>query len=205
MNLVDFDLKDIWDEYECLAFPILYYRDHLSVLVKSNGNDGPHVFGGELPMTSNCPDGAHLHLLMNIDTRNCPVFENEQLTNLPLLFPFRHNGGRMKYTCSADEILVNEIDPPTISANWPYSNYPDEFPRSTLNSSKPIKITPEELEELLPQGLSQSFENSAVVIIPPRADYGVSLWGEDGDAEMVQCVFVYQPDTGLVVAENQCT
>lgn len=44
-----------------------------------------------------------------------------------------------------------------------------------------------------------------VVIVPPSDDYGVSLWGDAGDAERVQVIFEIDPADGTVSASNQCS
>jgi hypothetical protein len=44
-----------------------------------------------------------------------------------------------------------------------------------------------------------------VVVVRPDKRYGVSLWGESGDAVMVEVIFCVQPESGRVSASNQCT
>jgi hypothetical protein len=55
------------------------------------------------------------------------------------------------------------------------------------------------------QGLDDEAVDQLVVVVRPSAHFGVSLWGESGDAEEVEVVFCVAPETGRVSASNQCT
>ena len=201
---IKFNLENIVDEYECLAYPVVFWRGRLSVLAPTP-EGGPHQFGGPLPNEAEIPTGAVLHLLLSIDTTQCSALEGIGITQLPLIFPFRHDGGRIRYHYDKNKVTVAEVTPSQPGDGWPYGDYPDVFSPVKLGSSSSFDLSRNDFEELLSQQLRDTSDEKVVVVIPPREDYGVSLWGEMGDAEMVQCVFVFDPATGEVTAENQCS
>ena len=45
----------------------------------------------------------------------------------------------------------------------------------------------------------------ATVVVPPNDAYGVSLWGNSGDANQVQSIFRVNLKTLVVEAWNECT
>jgi len=205
MSQIKFNLKDITDEHGDLAHPIVYWRGKLSAFVRSAKGEYPHRFGGNLPAKIIAPDEAVLHALLDIDTAQCAVLEGLKLSRLPLIFPFRHDGGQLVYSLSDNTITVDELTPDEPDEDWPYEEFPDILPLTAMESSVAYDVDREDVEELLWQGFSEISEDKVIIVIPPREDYGVSLWGEMGDAEMVQCVFVFDPISGKVTAENQCS
>ena len=202
---IEFNLEDIVDEHEDLAHPIVYWKGRLSVFVRSEEGKNAHRFGGELPSGASVPENATLHALLDIDTAQCATLEGLSQARLPLIFPFRHDGGRLVYHLKGSTVEVDELSPEEPDEDWPYEEFPDTLPLSMMGSSPAFEVDRDDVEELLWQGFYDVADDKVVIVIPPREDYGVSLWGEMGDAEMVQCVFVFDPATGKVTAENQCS
>lgn len=202
---IEFNLEDVTDEHDDLAHPIVYWRGRLSVFVRPDEGEYAHRFGGELPGGTKVPEQATLHALLDIDTTQCAALEGLSQSKLPLIFPFRHDGGRLVYHLKDNTVEFDELSPDEPDEDWPYEEFPDILPLSTMGSSAAFEVDREDVEELLWQGFHDVPDDKVVIVIPPREDYGVSLWGEMGDAEMVQCVFVFDPVTGKVTVENQCS
>ena len=205
MSDIDFNLEDATDGYGGLVQPIVYWRGRLSVFVRPTEGEFPHRFGGNLPDGAAIPNGAILHALLCIDTAKCAALAGLPVSSLPLIYPFRHDGGRIVYHWSDNHLTVEEVSPNKPHDEWPYAGFPAILPPTTMGSSAAYDVDREEVEELLWQGFPDVSDEHVIIVIPPRDDYGVSLWGEMGDAEMVQCVFAFDPATGRVTAENQCT
>lgn len=205
MNDIDFKLEDVTNEDGDLVYPIVYWRGRLSVFARPGDGVFPHRFGGNLPSEAVIPQGVVLHALLWIDVAKCRALEGLPIPSLPLVYPFRHDGARLVCHWKEQRLTVDEVVPGKPQDDWPYEGYPDILPSVTMGSSAAFEVDREEMEELLCQGASEASDEEVIIVIPPSEDYGVSLWGEDGDAEMVQCVFVYDPKSGRIVAENQCS
>ncbi|MEO0415294.1 MAG: hypothetical protein AAF226_10120 [Verrucomicrobiota bacterium] len=201
----EFSLDEVTDEHDDLVRPIVYWQGQLSVFVRSNDVNSAHQFGGALPAEITLPKKASLHTLLNIDTTKCSALRGLKHARLPLIFPFCHDGGHLVYHLNNNVITVDQLSPELPDTNWPYENFPQSLPASGMSSSPAFEVEREDVEELLWQGFYGVPDEHVVIVIPPREDYGVSLWGEIGDAEMVQCVFIFDPVTGKITAENQCS
>lgn len=177
----------------------------MSVFKRPDDGEFPHRFGGELPAGAVIPKGVILHALLHIDTTKCAALEGLVTSTLPLIYPFRYDGGRIVYHWNDKNLTIDELTPDEPDEEWPYEDFPDILPQSTMGSSAAFDVEREEFEELLWQGVPGVSDDKVIVVVPPREDYNVSLWGEYGDPEMVQCVFVFDPATGKVIAESQCS
>lgn len=205
------DLRAIIDDYENLPGPVLYHRNKMCAfeIVES----GPHRFGGHLPAVSGAPDGAVLHALLTIAAQDCePIAEASSPglpVHLPMIFPIQHDSGTITYQVAADgSIEIKNLKPTKADASWPYDDYPNPLPARAVKALPAIAASTDDLERLAIQSVPNQDEigdHLACVIVPPSSTYGVSLWGPDGDAEMVQCIFSIDMRTGAVYAQNQCS
>ena len=199
-------MDSITDEYGEIGKPLVYFKGNLVVLEKSNDLEPEAYFGGDLPQVSNLPTSAKIHPLFTLKREILDAFDSIQFESLPLVYPFMHDGGSIKYQIKNDgDIEVQSILPEVLEDDWPYEDYPTSFPKVSFKLQTAIKMEFEELEDLLPQGLYANNREEIIVVIPPNEDYGVSLWGEHGDVENVLCVFSICPKTGNVYADNQCS
>ncbi len=200
--------KGIKEKYVVLGCPAAFYKEKMVIFSHTDTSTAAHVFGGNLPAILNAPSGSRLHALLNIDALSCKLLNGGRFSKIPLIYPFTHSGGSVAYTISPEgnTVRIENLEPVKASDTWPYSGYPDVLPTRLLTSSPAIDITRDEFEILLWQGLWQKDpENEMVVVMPsPSKEYGVSLWGEDGDNAAVMCVFYVNILTGEVRAENQC-
>lgn len=187
-----------------LKCPVAYHRGKM-VLFTECADDKGHIFGGGIPKITNQPPNSRLQTLLNISTSACDLFNHLDINNLPLIFPFQHDGGAIQYTVQSDsEIKINSLDPAEFAVDWPYEHYPECFGKKYFCNSDSFDITESNFEKILPQGLWKEDANEMVVVVPPSTEYGVSLWGEMGDDEGVMCVFYINPKTKAVRATNQC-
>jgi hypothetical protein len=200
--------KGIKEKYVVLDCPVAFYKGKMVIFAHTDTSGSAHVFGGSLPTILNTPSGSRLHALLNIDVSSCELLNGVRFSKIPLIYPFTHDGGSVSYTISPEgnAVKIENLEPAKASDTWPYSGYPEILPLRSLTSSHAIDITRDEFEIILWQGLwQQDLENELVVVMPsPSEEYGVSLWGEDGDNAGVMCVFYINTLTGGIRAENQC-
>src|SRR5262249_22512342 len=133
-------------------------------------------------------------------------FPLPRATLLPLLYGFAYSGCLLEYQVDSDsEVRIVEMPPRSPAKDWPYKNYPDQFNAKPVALGRRMRINRKSLSELTWQGLDDEFADELVVIVRPSERFGVSLWGESGDAEEVQVIFRVQPETGRTIVSNQCT
>ncbi len=203
---------DEWEEeddcYE-LTCPILYYQGRLFEFhVDRSAPESLHSFGGacKLPIHG-MPDGQpDLHQLLVVDLGDPLVgIKESRIGHLPLVYGFRYDECRLKYAVSANgEISIQDLSPDASEPDWPYEDYPGQLPKHRLRLTGPVKISPDDLEDIIWQSADLDYEESVIIVVPPSEDYGISLWGELGDAEEVSVVFEVDPGHGIVSAFNQC-
>lgn len=189
-------------ELEC---PAAYYNGKMVLFEECHDQAASHAFGGDLPAIRNAPSNAILHLVLDINPSLSSLFDEVRLPAIPLVFPFRHDGGRIEYRVDANGgIEIERLQPEEAEPEWPYSNYPEIFPVKRFCCSEPIDIKREQFERMVPQGLWQEDPCEIVVVVPPSQEYGISMWGPEGDDEGVVCFFYINSKSGTVCAGNQC-
>jgi hypothetical protein len=127
-------------------------------------------------------------------------------TMLHLLYGFAYDCCLLDYQVVSDsEVRVIEMTPRRPTGNWPYEDYPEHFAVRpvALRDRKPI--SDKQMTRLTWQGLDAEAADQLILVVRPSDSFGVSLWGESGDAEEVEVVFCVSPETGRVSASNQCT
>lgn len=104
----------------------------VSRVVEGTDEQFLHVFGGPRQHTGTIPQGckAPLHLLYTFDTTD-PVFPLQipGIRYLPLYYSFPYNAGACGYRVKSDtEIEVLYMETKEVERDFPYENYPSEFP-----------------------------------------------------------------------------
>jgi hypothetical protein len=104
-----------------------------------------HRFGGAPVHRGSKPRGntQPLHLLFTFDTKDplVPV-RVPGARYLPLYYGFRYNAGAVGYqVVSNNEIRILYLETKRVEPDFPYENYPDEFPEM------PVSLTPVSYEE----------------------------------------------------------
>ncbi len=168
-----------------------------------------HTFGGPLDlMVQGFPRNRRaLHRLLTLDLHDPRLsIPRSNASLLPLLYGFAYDGCLLDYQVVSDaEVRVIELTPGIPSKDWPYKNYPDHFGAKPMALGRRRRISRKGVTELTWQGLDDEAADQLVVVVRPSEHFGVSLWGESGDAEEVEVIFCIQPETGRVAVSNQCT
>lgn len=115
-NRMQYSSHITWNDVPC---PMIHYHDTL-MLFKPSQADSPHAFGGALPCLSGAPSSSHIHALFHFDASVLDVLSDIEFKTLPLLFPFKHDGGCMDYRIHASgEVSVLSVQPETAVSDWP--------------------------------------------------------------------------------------
>ncbi len=168
-----------------------------------------HTFGGPLGLSvRGFPTNQRpLHRLVTLDLQDSRLnisFPNA--ASLPLLYGFAYDGCLLDYQVVSDaEVRITELTPRLSSIEWPYKDYPDHFAARPITLGERRRISRKMVTALTWQGLDDEAADQLVVVVRPSKSFGVSLWGETGDAEEVEVIFCVAPETGRVSASNQCT
>jgi hypothetical protein len=142
---------------------------------------------------------ARLHRVLTIEGSMIPA------PPVPLFYGLRFSGCRVTYSLPSRSVCrITQIEPRRSSADWPYQDYPSLLPYIPLRVQKRASYTTERFARLSWQGLDIN-PKMMVVIVPPIAVGGVSLWGPTGDVEGVQIIFECDFENQTVKASNQCT
>lgn len=199
-------MSSITDKYGSIRKPLIYFKGRLLILEATEYAESHSFFGGDLPFISDVPISAKIHSLFTLKRDTLDVFDGIPFACLNLVYPFMHDGGSIKYQIRHDgEIVIDAVIPEVAVDDWPYEGYPSSFGKICFKPEQILQIEFDEFKNALPQGLSDEDKDNIIAIIPPNDEYAVSLWGEDGDAENVVCVFSISPQTGYVYANNQCS
>jgi hypothetical protein len=171
--------------------------------------DGPHRFGGPLALDVRGVPGKPplLHRVLTLSARDPRLgFSIDGVTDLPLVYGFVFDGCRLTYRVTGDAgIEMVGMSPRSPMAGWPYPKYPAAFPEKRFGLRDDGAIEPDQVHQLTWQNVAGiDPADGVVVIVPPSERYGVSLWGEDGDASLVQVIFEVDPAARTVSAYNQC-
>ena len=168
-------------------------------------------FGGPLELRfENWPaDAPRPQQVIRIDS-NGPATRGLCLAGfLPLPFPFRMSGARMKYAITgSNRARIIALEGDRSSQDWPYADYPAMFPTAPLKFGAPQAIEWDAVDGD-DEGYPMTWQDTrptpgeALVIVPPNDRYGVSLWGE-GDLEQVQLLFRINLRERTVEAWTEC-
>ncbi|MEY4529402.1 MAG: hypothetical protein RLZZ156_123 [Deinococcota bacterium] len=195
--------------YERFDTPTLIFRDQLFCCeITSKVATSIGYFGGVLKGFSRDSLDEDIHHLMMLDLSSLGMdLSQSKLSITPFLYGFIYDSCQMKYQIGNKEIpKVTHFQPIQKYANFPYSDYPSTFPVSQITLSKTINLTEELIEDIfLDRKEMPELTNQILVVVPPNPKYGVSLWGDEGDAEHVQVVFLVDLINNTITVENQCS
>lgn len=150
---------------------------------------------------------APLHQVAKLDGTDVgllPKGEREH-SDLVLIYGFRFDCCKLEYhLCPGSEIRIVSSDQNKSSDDWPYENYPNEFPKVFLELTGMRVVSYKEFSSEWPN-LPTLQPAEIIVLVPPPSALGASLWGEDGDAEGVTVVFEYDPIGKRIRTYNICS
>lgn len=146
-----------------------------------------------------------LHMVARIPLGDIPqIRPRSKYFNLPLLYGFNYSGCEMKYHVKITGwIEILELWPSDSDDDFPYDNYPILLPYAPLKLAAPRRCTYAEFAEEIPN-MAEAQPAELIVMVPPPATLGVSLWGPDGDNEGVTVVFECSITDRSVRAYNRC-
>jgi hypothetical protein len=172
------------------------------------GESSPSTFGGPLPFNiSGATHGPRpLHLIAHLSQRQMGVKGSAFSSGVPLIYGMSYEGCEIRYQVKSTKIEILEIDPVESSENWPYKHYPFLLPHVPLTPLKPRPSTYADFGSGLENNnISHVQRKPLVVVVPPPATLGFSMWGQDGDADGVIVIFECDPETGIIYAHNQAS
>jgi hypothetical protein len=192
-----------------LLNPIVFYKNRIYHIKVGEKGEYSHCFGGESLSEFKGQKFAprKLHRLLTLDLSD-PIFTNiyKKLERLELYYGFCYDSCELNYTIrNSMTIEVNSIEPNKSDDDWPYDCYPSSFEQKYAVLSRPEECKYNVFLDLIWQNFVDDYSDKMIIVIPPSNHYGVSLWGEMGDDEGVQVVFVVDTTSNTVQAFNQCT
>ena len=158
-----------------------------------------------------CPDayaGAALakplHHIATLNHNHLTVLGPPQYVwELPLVYGLFYSGCTLRYKFQRSEVAIQSLEPESASENWPYANYPVLLPYVPLETGSVQSETWEAFARRAPN-LPEEQPAELVVLIPPPATIGFSMWGRGGDADDVTLVFECSIAEKRIVAYNVC-
>ncbi|MBI1325459.1 hypothetical protein GC170_20025 [bacterium] len=123
---------------------------------------------------------------------------------IPLFYGFSYSGCDLRYALGLQGVELSSIDPKSADPDWPYRHYPTLLPYFPLEVAEVRKLSWKKFAGLA-ENLPDEQPAEIVVLVPPPATVGYSMWGPDGDGERVTLVFEIEPKIRSVHAYNVCT
>jgi hypothetical protein len=146
---------------------------------------------------------ARLHLALDLDFADSRLgFPAVGLTRLPLLHPFRHDGGSAKYRVITNEVIELLEITGRISHDWPYEGYPDRFAPHRFDLADPVPCTVAEFEESMMQGIQPKHAGQFIAVLPDIRLGSRGLWSDAGGCT-VNAVFAFDRRTRIVETYNE--
>ena len=189
--------------------PTLIINLNMLETVIGQAGEFNHFFGGPNDLqVLGFPEGQPmLHRVLNLDLNDPQInFALAGIQQLPLLYGFVFNGCEVQYRVLSDGVIqIEHLTPSSALPDWPYSEYPVDFARVPIQITG-VQVADEETIDALTWWMFEpSKSNELWVNVPPNPQFGVSLWGPEGDAEGVELVFRIDPDTKTVTVRNECS
>ena len=186
---------------------IAVYFEGYAYFLRRGPSSGNSVFGGAPPVmmagireTILEPD--KLHYVGNVSHRDIPPLASH-VSDIPLFYGFTFDGCDLRYELeSPSKLNLMDLRPARPSVDYPYPNYPKVFPRIPLMLGRKQFMTYAQFANDYPN-LPEDQPSDIIVVVPPPASIGISLWGEYGDD--VTVVFECNLLLGTVNAYSHCT
>ena len=164
------------------------------------------VFGGplEAEVKSALPLARPLHHVATVNHNHLSVLgAPSYVWEVPLVYGLFYSGCVLKYSFERASLNVEAIEPCIPNERWPYTNYPLLLPYAPLEVGS---LEPESWDQFSRRAsnMPETQPSELVVLVPPPATLGFSMWGRGGDAEGVTLVFECSLQHKRVVAYNVC-
>lgn len=184
---------------------IVYHAGSVTPLVQSTAHS-LSVFGGPMEReVTGCHLAKPLHHIATLHLSHLQAFDHPRhFWKLPLIHGLFYDGSSLRYSFDNSQstaITSGALGEPT--ADWPYRSYPELLPYVPLEAGKPTQESWEEFSRRAPN-LPSRQPSEVVVLVPPPATIGFSMWGRSGDAEGVTLVFECDLEHQTVATYNVC-
>lgn len=198
------------------SLPRIIFRKRWAPLRITGSEGSRHSFGGPLACAMNGwpADWLPPQRVATLDLADPALSMKTKHKTLPLVYAYRIDGCELEYGfATPDQLQLQELSG-TPERDWPYPGYPDEFPvrRLSIGSDSPVHWECDDDNEECDEGHVWSVveddppeRDEFLLIVPPNADYGVSLWGIEGDREKVDTIFRVNVRSATVRAWNACS
>lgn len=127
-----------------------------------------------------------------------------RFSELPLVFGLEHSECELSYAFEFDALVVESLEPRAPTADWPYAEYPSLLPYVPLEAMPVRAQSWGEFRRLAPN-LPATTNAELIVLVPPPATLGFSMWGRHGNAEDVTIVFECAIEAQRVEARTVCS
>ena len=184
---------------------VVYHAGCVTPLVRSAALS-LSVFGGPLDReVTGARLAKPLHHIATVHVSHLQAFDNpHQVWKLPLVYGLHYESGLLRYSFEDRQSIAvapGLLGEPT--PDWPYPCYPELLPYVPFEAGTPKQEPWEEFCRRAPNLPSQQ-PSEVVVLVPPPATIGFSMWGPSGDAEGVTLVFECDLERQTVTTYNVC-
>jgi hypothetical protein len=125
------------------------------------------------------------------------------LLELPLVYGLFYDGCTLQYTFERNDLTVESLEPSEPTKGWPYTDYPVLLPYAPLEVGSKQQECWEQFRRRAPN-LPETQPAEVIVLVPPPATLGFSMWGRGGDGEGVMLVFECSLEEKRIVSYNLC-
>ncbi|MGV3756569.1 MAG: hypothetical protein ACO1QS_14400 [Verrucomicrobiota bacterium] len=176
---------------------------------RSEGKNYSHHFGGDTIQVKQPGTSAAflLQSLFSLELSDPKLRPLGRSNHLKFYYGFQHVGFEIEYQIDGDGVQVRDLAAAKPEPDFPYTDYPANFP------SKPAYLEPIEFKDVKELVDSYAYlahlfyveetfdlDRYVYVVVTPRQEYGVSLWGKDGDEAMVTIGFSVETKSGTIKA-----
>lgn len=189
-----------------INYPTAYYDGHACFYERASAPSSSRIGGPSDIQFSGIVHGPRrIHHIVTLGSDELPGIQQRGFAGLSLFYGMCFDGCSMTYEVrDAIRYHLLELAPSKSLDDWPYSDYPDLLPSVPLRLAQRIPCSRDRFSEFLAQH-DKIEADELVVVIPPISDLGMSLWGDDGDAEGVQIICRCDLQTRKVRVYNECT
>jgi hypothetical protein len=185
---------------------VLLFHDGATTSLSRCDEHSFSTFGGplETQVASTLALARPLHHIATVNHNQLSVLGAPRYVwEVPLVYGLFYSGCVLKYSFERASLNVEEVEPSIPNESWPYANYPVLLPYAPLGVASHEPESWDEFSRRAPN-LPEEQPSELVVLVPPPATLGFSMWGRGGDAEGVTLVFECSLERKRVVAYNVC-
>jgi hypothetical protein len=169
------------------------------------------IFGG--PMEAKLSGIEHgpkpLHTIAqlastHLRTTQLGAADRDNLFDIPLIYGMCYSGCNIEYHVDVvGHVEIRKMSPTQSSDDWPYPNFPLLLPYVPLQVGETRRAGYAEFAQAFPN-MPEPQPTELVVVVPPPATLGISLWGRAG-GEDVTILFECDLSDQMVFASNICS